>query len=369
MTKSVCFITPTLLDIKAITTFGINAKPNSTSPIGFFGTGLKYAIAVLLRENCEIEINIGEDSCKFYTKAEEFRDKEFSFIYMTYFNDSTGKRKKLQLPFTTELGKNWTLWQAFRELYSNTIDENGSCVSYENDILEDLNLPSEDKTLISVTSEAFLEVFEDKDSVFLEDGLNTFTSDIIQIIDRPSERIYYRSMRALDLEYETRFTYNILTSLSLTEDRTIKYSWEADKIIAHYIAVNCTDESIIEAVLSQEENTYEGRLNFEDVYATSSGQFSRVYHKLGKDIKNKSVRGYYSSYGNGRYIPTDNRTWQERLIEALKNGQYSKGWDVLELYKDEVIALFEQQSKIEIKYKELYPLLEVNDAQLDLFNN
>ena len=42
----------------SITTFGINAK-NDDSAIGYFGTGLKYAIAVLLRNGHEIKIKSG----------------------------------------------------------------------------------------------------------------------------------------------------------------------------------------------------------------------------------------------------------------------------------------------------------------------
>lgn len=357
----VSFVTPTLLNVKAITTFGINAKPNSTSPIGFFGTGLKYAIAVLIREDHQLEMSIGKDIITFYGDTQEFRDKQFKFIYMNYYNAEKNRSKKIQLPFTTELGKTWELWQAFRELYSNTIDENGTCI-------EDsfVNLSTDTNTVITIVGEPFYDIFKDKDSVFLADGLKDFTNDIIQILDRPSERLYYRSMRALDLSHESKFTYNILTSLSLTEDRTIKFSWEADRIIAHYIAVNCTDEQLIEAVLSCEDDTYEGRLNFEDVYATSSGHFSRVYHKLGKDLKNKSARGYYSNYGYGRIVPEDNRTWQQRLIECLNKGVYSKAWDILELHKDEIIRLLSGEF-VRVDSKE--NLVYINDNQLCLFKD
>jgi len=37
------------IDLRAISQFGINVKTGD-SPIGFFGTGLKYALAVLMRE-------------------------------------------------------------------------------------------------------------------------------------------------------------------------------------------------------------------------------------------------------------------------------------------------------------------------------
>jgi hypothetical protein len=45
---SLVFRTPGVLDLRALTTFGMSSKPNSTSPIGIFGTGLKYAVAVMV---------------------------------------------------------------------------------------------------------------------------------------------------------------------------------------------------------------------------------------------------------------------------------------------------------------------------------
>lgn len=54
----VIFETPGNLDIQAI----------ATSPIGFFGTWLKYAIAVLLREGCQISIFTNKTLYRFSIK-------------------------------------------------------------------------------------------------------------------------------------------------------------------------------------------------------------------------------------------------------------------------------------------------------------
>ena len=39
-----------LIDPRAFTTRGLNAKPNTKSPIGYFGTGLKKALKLLLEK-------------------------------------------------------------------------------------------------------------------------------------------------------------------------------------------------------------------------------------------------------------------------------------------------------------------------------
>jgi hypothetical protein len=52
---SVIFQNLGLIDLRAVQIMGLNAK-ESKNPIGQFGTGLKYAIAVLLRNNCSVSI-------------------------------------------------------------------------------------------------------------------------------------------------------------------------------------------------------------------------------------------------------------------------------------------------------------------------
>ena len=110
----IIFSNPGLIDPRLITVLGVNVK-EGTSPIGFFGTGLKYAISVLLRNQCSIHIYAGQDAYAFSTREETIRGKTFSVVHM---NDQP-------LGFTTELGKNWKPWMALRELYSNAKDEGG----------------------------------------------------------------------------------------------------------------------------------------------------------------------------------------------------------------------------------------------------
>lgn len=93
-----------ILDINSIITFGVSVKEKE-SAIGFFGTGLKYAIAVLLRNGCEVAIKSGLDVYYFGTESLIVRGKSFPIVTMN------GK----QLSFTTEYGKTWELWKAARE--------------------------------------------------------------------------------------------------------------------------------------------------------------------------------------------------------------------------------------------------------------
>lgn len=98
------------IDFRSISHFGINVKPGK-SPIGFFGTGLKYAIAVLMRTGQKVTIYSGLSKCTIGTEESEFRGKNFNFIKATVDDNPS-----YDIGFTTELGKMWPLWAAYREL-------------------------------------------------------------------------------------------------------------------------------------------------------------------------------------------------------------------------------------------------------------
>ena len=62
------------LPLECINTFGVSVKDNE-HPIGYFGTGLKYAIAVLLRNGCTIDIFINDKPNKFEARKDTIRGK------------------------------------------------------------------------------------------------------------------------------------------------------------------------------------------------------------------------------------------------------------------------------------------------------
>src|ERR1035437_3063720 len=96
----------------AITTFGSSVK-ESKNPIGYFGTGLKFALAVLLRENHKILLQCGDRQVEIGVRSQTIRGKEFQLVFIG--ENPAG--------FTTELGKNWKTWMAYRELHCNAKDE------------------------------------------------------------------------------------------------------------------------------------------------------------------------------------------------------------------------------------------------------
>lgn len=218
------FITDTDFDLRALTIMGINAKPGNDSPIGFFGTGLKYAVAVLVRLGHRITITTGGQIMEVRERATTFRGKQFTELLL---GDTV-------LPFTTELGKNWGLEEAYRELASNTIDEGGSITN---------NRPPLNKhqTVITVTDMDHRDLHR---KIFLE-SKPLWANKEVEIHAGASQYVYYRGIKVAKSNTLFTYTYNLLDQVDLTEDRTLRYPWIVSDIVAPALARSpCADVMI-----------------------------------------------------------------------------------------------------------------------------
>lgn len=280
MARAVVFKTDGLIDIKAFTHFGVNSKPKSESPIGYFGTGLKYAIAVLCREGLRPVVWIGPTKYTFKAKLKKFRDKEFNFIVMVRETkvSSLGdlwQKREIELPITTEVGKNWVLWQAFRELEANTRDEDGKTYLADSTDVVMFGNPFNGSTLIIVEGEKFVQEYLEREKTFLPEGLHLQVGTSgLQVFDRPSKHIYYRGLRVYDFgrDEHSELTYNFLSEQELTEDRTLKDPYSAQAEIKRWVAQHASKEQVTKA-LNAPSTSMEGRLDYSYVYASPSSAF------------------------------------------------------------------------------------------------
>lgn len=243
-----------LIDLRAITTIGVSVKEKEGS-IGMFGSGCKYAIAVLLRENQKISIFRGKEEFKFTTKVEEIRGEPQNIIYM---NDTP-------LGFTTHFGMNWTLKEAYRELASNTMDENGDIIRKEVE-------PKENTTTIVVQGKKFADAAMLHGEIFLDITQEPLLEDEnIQIFkkDGMHKGIYYRGIQVFDLkDFQGKFIYNLKTkNTELTEDRTLKHLSTAEYYAAH-LWIKCKDEDLAHEWLDSDKESFEGSMTFYGVFHT-----------------------------------------------------------------------------------------------------
>lgn len=227
--NTVIFSTPGEMNPLSWSIMGINAKLNEDSAVGFFGTGLKAALAVLMRENATVSIESCGQRYEFGTTHKEFRGKSFDIVTC---NDK-------ELGFTTELGKQWTMENAYRELVSNTMDEQG-----EWGVLPDIERGD---TTIYVTHKDFREAYNNHDSIFVGSRVPIAENDLLRIY-KGSGMIFYRGVKVGHLE-DAMFHYEVLDAVKLTEDRTIYDTYAVQRQIQRGIE-KLTDAAILKRLMT-----------------------------------------------------------------------------------------------------------------------
>ncbi len=241
--NTVTFQNKGLIDLTSIKTFGVSVK-DTDNPFGYFGTGLKYAIAILLRENCSITIHRGLTKYQFSKSTVTVRGKQFEIITMN--NE--------KLSFTLDLGKNWELWQAYRELYCNTIDEAGI-------VSTDKLHPVPKTTTIEVIGDNFFNEHINRSENILE-STPDYKTNFIEITDRVSKFIYFKGIRVAQLETPSLLTYNFLNHVDLTEDRTIKNLFFSLSHIRSEI-MSSDNEILIRRFITAPEGTQESLIDMD----------------------------------------------------------------------------------------------------------
>lgn len=330
---AVVFETPGLLDVRAITIMGAHAKPNSANPIGFFGTGLKYAIAVAVRLGAEPTIWIGRDKFSFSKRVSKFRGSDLETIRMAVLKDGGKRAAYYELPFTTRYGARWEPWMAFRELESNTRDENGrtSIVDADEANREIFGaLLAGDKTVVVVEHPDFVEAAEKIDEIFLPRAKRSGV--LLEAFEGKSDVAYYRTMRAVDLGKSSVFTYNVLEALELTEDRTIKYGFQLRNVIARWVLTEATAGQV-ERILKAGDGEWEYGLEFPGRVPPSEA-FREVMMNRRKGLP-RNAWAYYGSYAApARSRPE--RPW--RLSEAHPRPWAVEGLAVVDATGDAVFT-------------------------------
>lgn len=283
----ICFYNKGNIDIRAIKTFGVSAKENSKSAIGYFGTGLKYAIAILLRTGHEISIVTGGNRYDFSLTESIIRDQEFKIVTMTH--SLHNEEITEELAFTTELGKDWEVWMAYRELYCNMLDETGKMIKY------DPSLYDENQTTILVTGHGIEKIDKNRWDYFLDTKSRSRLARNNKVTAYAKENlrnaglIFYKGVRVAQSPSHALYDYSFDCNLTLTEDRTVKAGW----LVSHEIAtmvLESKNRDFIEEIVLANVPTWECNLNFETAGTVDdSSVFIDVVGKLRKRLKDTSI--------------------------------------------------------------------------------
>lgn len=114
-----------VLDIRLVALMGGTTK-NDKYKIGQFGTGLKYTIAYLFRNNVDFKIFSGIEQVKLTTEKETIAGTDFEILCVE------GHRTSI----TTSMGYQWNAWTIVRELWCNALDEGGELKEVVDNVVE-----------------------------------------------------------------------------------------------------------------------------------------------------------------------------------------------------------------------------------------
>ena len=287
------FSNPGEVPLNAFKLLGASTKRNVDGKIGFFGTGLKYAVALMLREQIPFKAYIGTKEVKFGVRQTTFGDVKVQVI--TVNNEKTS--------MTTDAGIDWEPWFAIREIYSNALDEGGSME------LSSEFKPEAGKTKIYVEMNTKLgDVSKNWQSYFT---MKRRPLEEIFINKGKSSERYYRILPKREGQNEFRifrrgilvgrarnvdslFDYDV-SDIIINESRVVKHDYQGRQRAAEALA-QATNRDIVELfvkswkqpVLEHEERFWEYLF---DEYWFSGDKFSQTWLEV--------LRPY-------RLVPSDN---------------------------------------------------------------
>lgn len=293
---TVYFCNDEAIDLNAISLMGVSVKTGD-NPIGFFGTGLKFSIATLLRTGHQVELIRDGVSVPFTARRETIRGEEFDRVMM-------GEEP---LGFTTKLGRTWETWQAYRELRCNCMDESG--------VIDDKMPEGSFGTVFLVKGEGIEQSHRNRHEIFLSTD-EIFADTDVAIHPGRSNHAYYRGVRAHDLSNPALFTYNVTAKSELTEDRTIKHGHSVQTHVG-YLVPQIPDEDIIQEILLAPPGSFEKNLSFAAVMRPSDAFMSTVQRMRNNVHVSMSAIKLWEKFADIRNsvveVPLD--AYEEELLE------------------------------------------------------
>lgn len=229
-----------VLDIRLIALMGGTTKANDVFKIGQWGSGLKYTLAYLLKNNIDFKIFAGEDEVLIGTETEVIREEAFEIITIN------GQRTSV----TVNMGGNaWESWTVIREIWCNALDEGGAV---KETTTETTGVAGTTTFYIQLT-ESIRAVVMDWSKYFIHDHEALFESDTYRVYPGGDHlRFYKQGVLIYEGKQDRKalFAYDIRNA-DINELREFRGSIEMElymalkdaneKVIRHFIE-NVTDD-------------------------------------------------------------------------------------------------------------------------------
>lgn len=226
------------IDVRLLTLVGGTTKSGNEDVIGKYGSGWKYTLSYLLRNNIMFKIFSGEKEVLITTVTEEIGGTEFDIITID------GEKTSI----TTKMGPDFIAWHCVREIYSNSLDEGESHYSV---VSECTGVANRTSIYIQVTPD-IQQVISNWDNYFIHDRITMSENYSYKIYPGGDRlRLYKQGILIYeDGEMKSLFSYDIkhapINELREFSGSANYYCAEAIKnagpeVIKYYLE-NITDE-------------------------------------------------------------------------------------------------------------------------------
>lgn len=267
------------MDINAMVLIGASSKRGDSSKIGYFGSGLKYALAVLIRHGIMPKIFIGLKEIDITVQKKDFRGQSFNQIFIE------GQPTSL----TAEMGIDWEPWFAIREIYCNALDEGEATLG----LREEIN-PQEGITSIYIQNtgifdellnnwDKYFSVNRDHDLMLSNKGFKAFNGADEYIVYRRGVRAYYEHKRKCLYHYDC-------SDIKINESRTLYHAVDAMWHVAEQIA-RYADVAMIKNIYDNHRDHVEEHFYWSEASAYFTETWLEVLN--GRNIVLSSVAGHY----------------------------------------------------------------------------
>ena len=315
---------------------GVSVKHDSTSAIGKFGTGLCYAIAVLLRTGHKVTIKSGSELYEFGLVDMQFRGKDFQRI------TCNGK----PLSFTTHYGHTWEVWGAYRELASNCMDEGG---------IQFVGEAMEEGTSIVIEGDEIIKCMDNHNEYFLGDREPLATSSIIDVYEG-NGNIYYKGVKIGEME-NAMYSYEIKSTIKLTEDRTFANQYEISTVISRGLVNGITDDVVIKKLISEVKSWETSCIDYDWTWGEHfKSVVSKLWHENPTALNSKVQKLVPAKIKDATFKIFEFSKIELDMIEKSKSFLAKAGYPILSEIKmvssaDDSLCGFAYKGKIHLTQK------------------
>lgn len=322
-------------DVECFTVLGLSTSRGNNEMIGQFGSGVKQAILLLLRNKIEFKIFLGEDELSFTTREKIISGKPFNEVFYTW----RGEQHKLS--YLTEFGQlDWNeVGMALREFISNAID---AC-KYKVDKSEKV-LPLPNFTRIYVEYNSEVEKYHSELSVRFLQFSNKEKCRIVPKTDKSPPRVYRKGVlvRQLEGKYSSIFDYNFTEDeLPIDECRNLDDT-KASKHIAQFVSGN---EVCLRAIFKRlgEQDCWEQTLSYLHLCANAD---DTNWTEIWKDVKGNTVisnDAALNQHATKKNVPVvtlkyDSAGWYSEMANNTKIVTINKMYSALEENGNTIVA-------------------------------